>query len=80
MEYYTYIVICSDATYYTGACLDIQKRIHEHNEGKQGAKYTRSRRPVSLVYSETHTSWSDACKREWEIKQMTRKQKEELFL
>ncbi len=71
---YTYMVECSDGTLYTGWTFDLQKRINAHNSGK-GAKYTRSRRPVKLVYYETFDSKSEAMKREIEIKKMKRKDK-----
>ena len=71
---YTYMVECSDGTLYTGWTFDLQKRINAHNSGK-GAKYTRSRRPVKLVYYETFDSKSEAMKREIEIKKLKRKDK-----
>jgi putative endonuclease len=67
-----YIVRCNDNTLYTGITIDIDKRLEEHNSGKKGAKYTRSRRPVKLVYSEETSSRSKATKRELQIKKMTR--------
>ncbi|MGN1140361.1 MAG: GIY-YIG nuclease family protein [Oliverpabstia sp.] len=75
---YTYIVRCSDGTYYTGWTNDIEKRIKTHNEGK-GAKYTKTRRPVTLVYYESFQTKEEAMRREWEIKQMKRGEKEKLF-
>ncbi len=78
MTYYTYIVKCHDNTYYTGYTVNLQKRIATHNNGK-GAKYTRSRLPVTLVYVESYDSKSEAMKREYQIKQLTRKQKESLI-
>ena len=77
-QYYVYIVECSDHTYYTGYTSHLEKRIETHNLGK-GAKYTRARRPVQLVYYEIYDDLSLALKREYEIKQLTRKQKEELI-
>lgn len=76
--YYTYIVECKDNTYYTGYTCNIEKRIKAHNEGK-GAKYTRCRLPVKLVYKEEQSTKSEAMKREYAIKQLTRKQKESLI-
>jgi len=70
-----YIVECSDTTLYTGWTTNMEKRLQEHNEGKGGAKYTRGRRPVKLVYHEPCSTRSDALKREREIKQMSRAQK-----
>lgn len=75
---YTYIVRCSDGTYYTGWTNDIEKRVKTHNEGK-GAKYTKTRRPVTLVYYESFQTKEEAMRREWEIKQMKRGEKEKLF-
>lgn len=75
---YTYIIQCSDGTLYTGWTNDIKRRMEEHNSGN-GAKYTRPRLPVELVYYETFPSKQEAMKREYAIKQMTRKKKEELI-
>ena len=75
---YTYIVLCNDGTYYTGWTNDIEKRVKTHNEGK-GAKYTKTRRPVTLVYYESFQTKEEAMRREWEIKQMKRGEKEKLF-
>ncbi|RLA76089.1 MAG: GIY-YIG nuclease family protein [Epsilonproteobacteria bacterium] len=66
--YILYIVKCSDETLYTGITSDINRRIKEHNFSVKGAKYTRIRRPVKLVYTEEHLSRSLASKREYEIK------------
>ena len=72
----TYIVRCADNTLYTGVCTDLKRRIDEHNNSATlAARYTRSRRPVTLVYSELSTTRSEACKRESEIKQMNKQQK-----
>lgn len=73
-----YIVKCKDSTYYTGITSDIDHRIKQHNLGK-GAKYTRARGPVSLVYSEHYSSRSTALKRECVIKKLTRSQKKDLI-
>ena len=75
---YVYIVECKDSTLYTGWTTDIQRRIKEHNKGK-GAKYTRSRYPVVLKHYEEFDTKQEAMKREYEIKQLTRKKKIELF-
>lgn len=74
---YTYILQCRDGTLYTGWTNDIEKRIKAHNEGK-GAKYTRSRRPVKLVYCEEFETKEEAMKRECAIKRMRREEKEKL--
>lgn len=77
-ENYTYILKCSDGTFYTGWTNDLEKRLKAHNEGK-GAKYTKARRPVTLVYYECFFSKEEAMKREYEIKHLTRKKKEKLI-
>lgn len=71
---YTYILYCSDGTLYTGWTNDLSHRISVHNSGK-GAKYTRSRLPVSLAWYEIHESKTNAMKREQEIKRLSRKEK-----
>lgn len=75
---YVYIVKCSDGSLYTGWTNNLTKRIETHNEGK-GAKYTKTRLPVELVYSEKCESKEAAMSREWHIKRMTRKQKLEMI-
>ena len=75
---YTYIVECSDGTFYTGWTTDIEKRIRTHNAGT-GAKYTRARTPVKLVYLENFSTRREAMRREAEIKRLGRKQKETLI-
>ncbi|MFW5790080.1 MAG: GIY-YIG nuclease family protein [Bacillota bacterium] len=75
---YVYIVKCSDNTLYTGYTNDPVRRIEEHNSG-DGAKYTRGRRPVKLVYLEEFADKSEAMKREYEIKQLSRTNKLELI-
>lgn len=74
---YTYIVQCSDGTLYTGWTNDIDRRVKNHNLGR-GAKYTRSRRPVKLVYCQPFLTKTEAARREYWIKQMPRKEKEKL--
>jgi len=76
---YCYIVECADGTYYTGWAIDPEKRIAMHNKGR-GAKYTRTRRPVKLVYIEEQPDRSTALKRERAIKKMMRSQKQKLFM
>jgi putative endonuclease len=66
---------CKDGTFYIGSTKDLERRVREHNEGRNGARYTRARRPVELVYSEECESWSAALKREWELKQLKRSAK-----
>jgi len=75
-----YILQCSDDTLYTGITTDIARREHEHNHTKRGAKYTRLRRPVKLVYSEECENRSSASKREYEIKHFSRKEKLQLII
>jgi len=77
--YCVYTVECADKTLYTGSTCDLEKRIHEHNCTKAGAKYTRGRRPVKLVYSVKCKSFSEARKKEGEIKRLTREEKIDLF-
>jgi putative endonuclease len=72
--FYVYILKCSDGTLYTGYTVDIDNRIKVHNKGL-GAKYTRGRIPVKLVYKEVCKSKSDAMKREIKIKKLSRKEK-----
>ena len=74
-----YIVECSDGSYYTGITTDTQRRLLEHNYSFKSAKYTRSRRPVQLVYEETVDNRSVASKREYAIKKMKRKDKTQLI-
>ena len=79
MPYFVYIVQCSDATLYTGIAVDVAKRINEHNTSDKGAKYTKTRRPVTLVYKEEHPDRSSATKREMEIKRLSRGKKLKLL-
>ncbi len=71
---YTYMVECSDKSLYTGWTNNLEKRIQAHN-AKKGAAYTRSRTPVRLVYYETFATKQEAMRREYEVKQYTRKEK-----
>jgi len=71
-EWYTYIVECSDKSLYTGITTDLERRVLEHNTSNKGSKYTKTRRPVELVYNETHTDRSTSSKRESEIKKLSR--------
>lgn len=73
-EYWVYILQCADGTLYTGISVDVERRLKTHNSGK-GARYTRSRLPVSLVYREPCTDKSCALKREFEIKHLSRGEK-----
>ena len=71
-QWYTYIVKCSDNTLYTGVTTDLERRVNEHNNSDKGAKYIKTRRPVKLVYNETHTDRSSSSKRESAIKKLSR--------
>ena len=75
---YTYILKCADDTLYCGWTNNLEKRVKNHNEGK-GAKYTRSRLPVELVYYEEFETPNEAQKREYQIKHLTREEKLELI-
>lgn len=77
--YYLYILKCSDKTLYTGICLDLKRRLKEHNTSKLGAKYTRSRRPVKLVYNKKYRTRSIASKAEAQIKKLSRQEKLKLI-
>ncbi|MEE0509713.1 MAG: GIY-YIG nuclease family protein [Peptococcaceae bacterium] len=69
-KYYTYLVRCADGSYYCGYSTDPVTRTETHNSGR-GAKYTRARRPVTLVYTETFATKEAAMSREWHIKRMS---------
>lgn len=75
---FVYILKCKDNTLYTGWTNNIEQRINAHNEGK-GAKYTRGRLPVELLYFESFATASEAMKREWAIKKLSRKEKIKLI-
>ena len=79
MKYFVYILECADGTYYCGITNDLNKRVRSHNGDSVGAKYTRGRRPVKLVYSETLKDKSTALKREIEIKALSRTMKKALI-
>ena len=71
-----YVVRCADDSLYAGVTKNLKRRILEHNYGMRGAKYTRSRRPVEVVYEEECTSHSDALKKEWAFKKLSKSRKE----
>ena len=75
---YTYIVECADGSLYCGWTNDLEKRIADHNAGK-GAKYTKTRHPVKLVYHEEFDTKEEAMSREWHIKQLRREDKLKLI-
>lgn len=78
MKHYAYIVECADGSYYCGYTNNLEKRIATHNSGK-GAKYTRARLPVTLVYHEEFDSKEEAMSREWHLKQLSHDQKKKLI-
>ncbi|MEA2097513.1 MAG: GIY-YIG nuclease family protein [Patescibacteria group bacterium] len=77
--YYLYILECADKTLYTGITVDLRRRVDEHNFSKLGAKYTKSRKPVKLVYSKKFRNRVTASKEEFKIKMLTRKEKLEMI-
>ncbi len=77
--WYVYILECSDQTFYTGITTDLKRRTKQHNASVQGAKYTRSRRPVKLVYSCELPTKSEAQKEEYRIRKLSKNKKEELL-
>ena len=78
MKHYAYIVECADGTYYCGYTNNLEKRIETHNRGK-GAKYTKPRLPVVLVYFEEFDTKEEAMSREWHLKQLSHAQKQALI-
>lgn len=78
MPYFTYIALCADNTLYTGYTNDIQSREDTHNQGK-GAKYTKARLPIKIVHVEEFQTRSQAMKREYVIKQLSKSQKQKLI-
>jgi len=79
MPYFIYILKCNDDTLYTGITTDVERRLSEHNSSPKGAKYTKARRPVTLIYTEEAIDRSSACKREYAIKQLSRDKKKALI-
>ena len=75
--HWVYILECDDGSFYTGYTTDVERRVREHDRG-EGAKYTRGRTPVELVHRERFESKSGAMSREYEIKQLSRAEKERL--
>ncbi len=80
MSWHVYILRCADDSFYTGITNDVSGRLADHNHSKRGARYTKSRRPVTLVYQERKRNKSSALKREAEIKSWSRPQKESFLL
>ena len=79
MKWFLYVVRCADGTFYTGVTTDVTRRLHEHNTTKRGAKYTRTRRPVELIYRTDYKDRSTAQKAERYFKTLTRREKEEII-
>ena len=77
-KWHMYVVRCSDGSLYAGIAKNLRKRILEHNYGMKGAKYTRSRRPVEVVYKEECKTHSEALKREWAFKKLSKRKKEQI--
>jgi putative endonuclease len=77
--WYTYALECADKTLYVGITNDIAKRVQAHNHEKNGAKYTKARRPVRLIYQESFQTRSEALKKEAAFKKLTRQEKLSLF-
>ena len=77
-NWYVYILRCGDGTLYTGITTDVQRRLQMHRSGK-GAQYTRGRQPLELVYTQACDDHGQALKREWQIKQMSRGEKEKII-
>ena len=76
-NWYVYLLRCADNSLYTGVTTDINRRLHQHNNcNKKGAKYTRVRRPVTLAYQESAEDRKTACQREYQLKQLSKQEKE----
>ncbi len=73
--YYLYILKCADGTLYTGIAVDLVRRVHDHNHSELGAKYTKGRRPVKLIYSKKFRNRSAASKVEARVKKLSHKEK-----
>jgi len=79
VDYFVYLLKCSDGSFYCGIAKDLDKRLKQHNGLiKGGSVYTRSKRPVKLIYFEEYKTRSDALKREYEIKKLSHKRKSSL--
>ena len=77
--WYLYVVRCADGSLYTGVTTDLNRRLHEHNFTKRGAKYTRSRRPVKMMWSKKYQDRSSAQSAEYNFKKLLHKQKLEII-
>ena len=78
-NWHLYVLLCADGSYYAGVTTDLKRRLKEHNTSMKGAKYTKTRRPVEIIYTEIFSSRSLAQKAEYRFKQLTRKQKEKVI-
>ena len=78
-RWFVYMVRCADDTLYTGVTTDIERRLHEHNGSARGARYTRSRRPVTMVWQEESENRAAACRREYEVRHYDRLKKLDLL-
>lgn len=78
MTYFVYLLQCADKSFYCGYTTELERRVAEHNHSDKGSKYTRSKRPVELVYSEEYQTLSEALKREHQIKQLSSQEKRTL--
>jgi len=76
--WFVYFLRCNDNSLYAGITTDINRRLHQHNNTKLGAKYTRAKRPVTLAFIETASNKSTASKREYQLRKLTKSQKEQL--
>ena len=76
--WFIYILECTDGSFYIGSTNNIEQRFKNHIAGK-GAKYTKSHKPLKMIYQEKFATKSEALKREWELKKLSRKQKEQLI-
>jgi len=79
MIWYVYLLVCQDKSIYTGITTNLERRLKQHNSGR-ASKYTRSRLPVEMVYSEKHASRTDALKKEAQVKKLSRQRKIDLYL
>ena len=77
--WWLYVLLCADGSYYTGVTTNTERRLHEHNHTKRGAKYTRTRRPTRIIFLEQYPDRSSAMKAESKFKRLKRKQKEEVI-
>ena len=75
LDHFVYVLKCNDGTLYVGCTNNLEKRLFEHNNSKNGAHYTKIRRPVKLLYSEDHATLAEGRRREAEIKRLSREQK-----